>query len=93
MLYDSSPDYFYSSSYDYKFMPFDNDFDDVSQEKPIVLKFEVVRFSTFVYTPYVIVNKTDLAITFGEKGEKNDLARIIPANQNEYFNPQSDKKK
>ena len=93
VLYESNPDYFYWSSYDYKFLAIDNDFEDWSNEKPIVLKYEVIKFNTFMYTPYIIINKTDLALTFGEKGERNDLTRFIPANQNEYFNPQSNKKK
>lgn len=96
VIYESSPDYFYSRSYDYKFQQVsDNDDDDDAEEagKSVALKFDVIKFNTFIYTPYVIINQTDLTLHFGEKGKTTEATRVIPPNQSEFFNPASDKSK
>ena len=93
MLVDSAPDYFYSSTHDYRFTKSSEDDDEESEEhKAVVLKFEVIKFNTFIYTPYVLINKTDLPLVFGDK--KGKSASIpIPPNRSEFFNPGSGKKK
>ena len=93
MLVDSALDYFYSSTHDYKFMKSIEDDDEESEEhKAVVLKFEVIKFNTFIYTPYVLINKTDLPLVFGDKKDKS-ASIPIPPNSREFFNSESGKKK
>jgi len=99
ILYDSTPDYFYSSTRDYKFTKTnddddddDNDNEESEQHKAVFLKFEVIKFNTFVYSPFVLINKTNLPISFGEKKSKSAVISVSP-NHSELFNPISDKKK
>ena len=98
ILLDSYPDYFYSSTHDYKFLKAEDDEEDEEdnenqENKAIFLKFEVIKFNTFVYTPYILINKTDIPLVFGEKKKKNNTTIFVPPNRNEFFNPRSDKKK
>ncbi|CAI2359786.1 unnamed protein product [Moneuplotes crassus] len=94
MVYASTPDYFYSNKKDYKFYPEDLDGNESQkeEEEPVTLTFEIIKFNTFIYTPYVIINKTDIPMKFGEKGGKKKCKMIAP-HSNEFFNPLSSKKK
>lgn len=95
IIYESEPDYFYSMKTEYKFYSerSDDNLAEEDQEEPILLTFDVIKFNTFIYTPYILVNQTDIPIYFGEKGSKYDKARLIGPHMNEFFHPQSSKKK
>ena len=95
IVFQSEPDYFYSIKKDYKFYTEGaggND-DEEEQDQPVVLTFDVIKFNTFVYTPYMLINKTDIPFYFGEKGSKFNNSTLVPPHANEFFNPQSSKKK
>jgi hypothetical protein len=62
-------------------------------QNKIMMTFEVIKFNTFVYTPYILVNTTNIPIYFGEKGSKMNEAKYIAPHSNEFFNPESSKKK
>jgi len=95
VVYVSNSDNFYSEKKDYKFYPDDMN-DNESQredEGPVTLTLEVLKFNTFIYTPYILINKTDIPIRFGEKGAKEKNIKVISPHTNEFFNPLSSKKK
>jgi hypothetical protein len=95
VVYVSDADYFFSFNRDYAFYPEtpEENEEDEDREEPVVLKFEITNFNYFIYTPYMLINKTDMPIYFGEKGTKYEKARMIAPHTNEFFNPKSSKKK
>ena len=58
-------------------------------DNSITLKFERNKFNIFVYSPFMIINKTKLNLVFGQKGKtKNDEDLIrIKGFSNEFFHP------
>jgi hypothetical protein len=64
-------------------------------ENKITLAFETYKFDIFVYTPYMIINKTALSLIFGEiTSRKDDPGLVfIPANSSEYFHGGKKKRK
>ena len=99
-VYESIPNYVYSITTDNEFIEVKNDSDDGKDDdsgdgnkfKSITLRYETVKFNTFIYTPYILINQTDLPLRFGEKGKKEN-SLLIPPNTSEFFNPKSSKKK
>lgn len=99
-VYESIPNYVYSITTDNEFIEVKNDSDDGKDDdsgdedklKNITLRYEAVKFNTFIYTPYILINQTDIPLHFGEKGKKEG-SLLIPPNQSEFFNPKSSKKK
>ena len=94
LTYVSDPDYLYSITMSKKFKCQSNiEFHDLDQQDPdniendltINLNFEVHKFNISIYSPYVIVNKTDLDLCFGEKGSNLPLTLIKESRQ--YYNP------
>lgn len=95
VCYESNPDFFYATKKDYRFMPENELVEDKEEQdqNKIMMTFEVIKFNTFVYTPYILVNTTNIPIYFGEKGSKMNEAKYIAPHSNEFFNPESSKKK
>jgi hypothetical protein len=95
VMYVSEADYFYSYKHDYKFYP--EDIDDNQSQKddtvPVTLSLDVTKYNTFIYAPYVLINKTNIPIYFGEKGKKPSECKLIHPHSNEFFNPTSKKNK
>jgi hypothetical protein len=102
VIYESIPNYFYSITVDNKFMPSEEEseksqdeesINDFTRDETVKIRFEANKFNVFIYTPYVIINQTDIPLYFGEKGKKKNECLLVQPNQNEFFTPKNQKQK
>lgn len=99
-LYRTGPEYLYTVTHDYKFIfrpeeeiVMEEEDDDEKVENYAMITFENVKFDALVYSPYLIINKTEQTLYFGEKDSKEDNLLCIHPHKIEYFNPAKAKKK
>jgi hypothetical protein len=107
-LYRSEPSYFYTKNQDINFYCPDinknprleeafneDEYLLKNFENKITLAFEAYKFDVFVYTPYMIINKTTLSLIFGEiNSNKNDEGLVcIPPLNSEFFHGGDAKRK
>lgn len=75
VLFQTKPMYFYTTTHTYKFICQETELlDDNVEEKQICLQitFENSKYDILVYSPYMLVNKTEQRLYFGEKDSKKD---------------------
>ena len=92
--YESNPTSILSNSFNSKFILADNRSvkSDDGIDNWTYINFDVSDQNIFVYSPFVIINKTVLTIFFGEKGKKDEKIICVSPNQDEFFNPLSREK-
>jgi hypothetical protein len=67
--------------------------DEEQIENYVNITFENFKFDVLVFSPYLIINKTEQTLYFGERDSKEDNLLCIQPHKIEYFNPGKAKKK